>query len=382
MHNDKAAIEYKEGQRALFESSYRAIIFNIVMASVLSISLYYNNLPVKVVSIWLATVVVATIIRVLHCKVVIDKGLVEKSIGLHLKIFLLLTIVMGLTWSSIYFASIPFTNKFQLYIILMVCGGMAAGSTATLGVYMPAFYAYILAIFLPVISYNYFLWDFNAAIFATMFVWFLVAITIIAKSHQKLFRNVFFLSEQNKELMNKFEMLSITDSLTGLYNRRHFTKTLQDEFKRAKRNHHSFSLISIDVDNFKLINDNLGHPFGDQFLVYFANYLRSYLKRANDIIFRVGGDEFAILLLNTDKDITKHLCDTIKSHFMRLPKFEYTPQDMVHQQVLDKVSLSMGAVYVPFESKISVEHVIEQVDRLLYQSKHAGKNNINITTCL
>jgi diguanylate cyclase (GGDEF)-like protein len=382
MEENRSAIQYKEGQISLFDSSYRAIPFNIVLAIFLAISLLYNKLPGIITFSWLSALIIISAIRMIHCKLVIDKNLLENSANFNLKLLMVLNGLAGLIWASIYFAALGHTDKLQLYLIVLVCGGMAAGSTASLGIYLPAFFVYILAIFLPIIIYNYSLWDVNDAIFASMFVWFLMALTIIARSHQKLFANTFFLTAQNKELVCKYEMLSITDALTDLYNRRHFNKIFLDEYNRAKRNKQPFALVTIDIDNFKLVNDNLGHPFGDQFLIYFADYLKFYFKRANDIIFRVGGDEFAALLINVSEKSAQTICEQIRGEFLKNPGFEYKPRDNLHQTVLGQVSLSIGITYVPYEASATIEQIIAIADMTLYQSKHGGKNQISYLKCM
>ena len=144
-----------------------------------------------------------------------------------------------------------------------------------------------MSLFIPIIFYNYYYWEFNHVILASIFVFFLIGVSIIAKSNQVVLKKLFFLTDQNKALIDKLEALSITDSLTGLYNRRHFMEVLQEEHNRSKRNKQSFVLVSIDIDNFKVINDNLGHPIGDKFLLYVADYLKNYLLsvlRANLLI--------------------------------------------------------------------------------------------------
>lgn len=372
----KPAIEYKEGQTLLFDGSYRAIPFNITMATLLAIYLSYNGGPNSLILVWLVGMVIISSIRMIHCKLVIKKQLLDTSYNVSLKLFLILTMITGFVWAWIYFISIPYVDAQQQYVVLLVFGGMSAGATTSLAVYSTAFFVYIMSIFVPVILYNYSTWEFNPAILATMFAFFLLAITIIAKSQQRLLTKIFFLTEENKALMNKFEMLSITDALTGLYNRRHFTKAMQEEHNRAKRNQQSLVLVSIDIDNFKLINDNFGHPFGDKFLIYVAYYLKHYLRRANDIVFRLGGDEFSALLINTTEESAKDICEQIRSQFIKNPVFDYEPQDSEHKIILDKISLSMGVVYVPHDSNATIEEVLDKVDKLLYQAKHHGKNEI------
>jgi diguanylate cyclase (GGDEF)-like protein len=375
----KAPIEYQEGRRVLFDSSYRAIPFNMVLAGFISLSLYFNKAPLEIVACWLAIILVINTVRMAHCRYVVSKGLMGDDFNFHLRVFVFLTALAGLAWSCIYFASIPYVNELQRYLILLVCGGLISGSAATLAIYFPSFLAFMLTTFLPVVVYNYYLWRFDSLVFAGMLTFFLVAISVIAKSHQILFKKLFFLTEQNKNLKEQFEILSITDQLTRLYNRRYFMKIIQSEYNRAKRNKQSFALVSLDVDNFKLINDNLGHPFGDNFLVYIASYLKSYLQRANDIIFRVGGDEFSVLLLNTTEEITRQIFDKIKAEFLIQPKFDYNPQDVVHQKVLEQVSLSFGVAFVDKDAYMNIGQIIEQADWDLYQSKHEAKNRIGRT---
>lgn len=382
MKDQRAAIDYKEGQKLLFESTYNVIPFNVIAASLLAIYLYHTNVPIHVISIWLAVMVVISIIRMVHCKIVMRKNLFDKSFNIHLKLFLSMTMFTGIVWGSIYFISIPYTNSDQLYIILSIYGGMSAGSTTSLAVYFPSFLAYTLTIFIPAVTYNYYLWELNSVILATLLTLFALGITIVAKSNQKLFKKIFFLTEQNKSLMDKFEQLSITDPLTGLYNRRHFTRIIQEEHERAKRYQKSFVLIFIDIDNFKLINDNFGHIVGDKFLIYMADYLNCYLQRSNDIIFRLGGDEFAALLISTSEANTKNVCEEIKNNFLKKPNFDCSSLGRDHQKVLDQISLCIGVVHIPPDSKLSVEQIIEKVDELLYQAKNEGKNQIKYINLL
>lgn len=321
-------------------------------------------------------------IRLIHCKLVVSKNLMQNSANLQLIIFFFLTLLMGLVWTSIYFISTPYVAQQQLYGIILVFGGMTAGATTTLAIYFPSFIAYIFSIFLPVIIYNFCFLEFDPSILSIMIMFFLLAIILTARSLQDLLKRTFLLTEQNKSLTDKFEMLSITDALTGLYNRRHFTKVMQEEYNRAKRNQQSFALVSIDVDNFKLINDSLGHPFGDKFLTYIADYLKNYLRRSNDIIFRLGGDEFSALLLNSTEEKAKQICDEIKSRFLKNPKFDQGSQDGTQQQILKQISLSIGVVYVPHDSTANIEQIIEKVDQSLYKSKNDGKNQINYTKCV
>lgn len=327
MEDNRSAFQYKDGQQFLFESTYGTLMFNIGSAFFLALYLYLNNAPIEIIFVWLASMTFIIGIRRLHCKFVISNALSNGAFNFHLSLFVFLVFLTGLIWVSIYFLSIPYIDEAPLYVIIVVYGGMTAGSATTLGVYYPAFFVYLFSIFTPIVIYNYAFVEINHIIVGTIFVFFMLGVTMVAKAQQTTLRKVFFLTEQNKDLLDKFEMLSITDPLTGLYNRRHFTKIIQEEYNRAKRNQQSIVLVSIDIDNFKLINDNFGHPFGDKFLIYTADYLKNYLMPVNGVIFRLGGDEFAALIIDLTEDDTMHICHEIKTNFTKKPKFDYDVQD-------------------------------------------------------
>lgn len=374
MENNTPAIKYREGQEFLFNTSFRGIPFAMLLATVLAAYVYYNEGPKKVVIIWVTALFVLTCIRMIYFKVVINKRLLHTSASLHLKIFFYLTLLAGLIWSSIYFISIPYVEEKHQYVILLFMGAATAASTISLSIHFPSLFAFAAAILMPAMFYNLSFWNIDHSLLAAMLGLYLVGIAVIAVTNQKLLQNVFFLTKQ-------IEVLSITDELTGLYNRRYFTKMIREEYNRAKRNQQSFAFISIDVDNFKSINDNFGHTIGDKFLMYTAAYLRNYLRRANDMIFRLGGDEFAVLIINATEESTQQTCNEIKSQFIKNPNFDYDFQDNNYQRVLGQVSLSVGVVYVSYESPFSIEQIIEKADQMLYKAKNEGKNKVIYTKC-
>ncbi|MDE2237372.1 MAG: diguanylate cyclase, partial [Elusimicrobia bacterium] len=98
------------------------------------------------------------------------------------------------------------------------------------------------------------------------------------------------------ELERRLREISITDELTGLYNKRHLRERLADEAQRARRQRHRLSLLLIDLDGFKRVNDSLGHQAGDRMLRDFAEVLRRGIRGRVDAAFRYGGDEFVVLL--------------------------------------------------------------------------------------
>ncbi len=168
------------------------------------------------------------------------------------------------------------------------------------------------------------------------------------------------------ELVKKNELLSklaITDSLTELYNVRHFYDQITRELTRLKRNpNRKLSLMFIDIDHFKELNDSEGHQVGDQVLRSLGQVIRVCIRKDVDSGFRYGGDEFAIILPDTDKKQGKVAAERIAKQF---GAFKF-----------GRVSLSIGiAGAVPGEDEKSI---VKRADEALYSSKHEGRNRITL----
>jgi diguanylate cyclase (GGDEF)-like protein len=168
------------------------------------------------------------------------------------------------------------------------------------------------------------------------------------------------------ELVKKNEMLSklaITDSLTGLYNSRHFHEQIKKEMSRLKRSpDRKLSVIMIDIDHFKTLNDTLGHQMGDQILRSLGQIIRMCLRNDVDLPFRYGGDEFIILLPDTDKNQACVAAERIQKQFSSV--------------AVGGTSLSIGiAEALASEPE---ESLIRRTDNALYQSKNEGRARISL----
>lgn len=366
----------------LFEGSLKSIPFNVLLAVLLAVSLYYNHAPGFLIFTWLSAVVVISLLRWLYSHHVMKKGYQPDYINLQIYMFLFMTLITGAVWNSCYFIFTSHVNGLHEAIIILVLGGMSAGAIASLSVYIPAYCAYLLPMFLPIIVYNFWQMELDRGILASMYLLFVVMLIISAKINARLLHQTFELSDEKGRLieeltisnqkleqsLEEIKVMSITDSLTGLYNRRYFDGTLRNEMSRAKRNEHTINLIMIDIDNFKYINDTYGHPYGDTFLIYVANSIKKAIRRTTDTVFRLGGDEFAAILPNISQADSVELCNKIQKTFQKNNKH-------------DNVSLSMSVVTISSSYASAVEHIISTADRALYQAKEGGKNQI-ISKCL
>lgn len=167
----------------------------------------------------------------------------------------------------------------------------------------------------------------------------------------------------------RLEAISVTDELTGMYNRRYFFERLEEYLRAARRHRLPLSLMMIDIDLFKRVNDNYGHPAGDRVLRTIAELIRSGL-RASDISARYGGEEFIILLPYTDETearrLAHRLLTTVSSHPFPLP-----PE-------AGQMTISIGLSQLDVEHPVSGETLISRADGALYRAKRGGRNQVSV----
>jgi diguanylate cyclase (GGDEF)-like protein len=190
----------------------------------------------------------------------------------------------------------------------------------------------------------------------------------IAPGLNEIFRLIIFiliiqLVHKSKELIEKLQDLAGTDPLTLISNRRSFFKSASQELERAKRYNHVMSLVYIDLDNFKTVNDTKGHLSGDKLLKVVAEVLLNNTRQI-DLVARMGGDEFCVLLVETAKEEALLTYNKLQQEILTKMHVNEWP-----------VTLSSGIVtyHQPPES---VKDMISQADIVMYSVKRSGKNNL------
>lgn len=163
-----------------------------------------------------------------------------------------------------------------------------------------------------------------------------------------------------KKIEEELRHLSITDVLTNAYNRRYFTQKLEEEIERAKRTGRNFSLIMLDIDHFKSINDRFGHTVGDLVLKSTAEVIKNRIRKV-DTLARWGGEEFVILLPDTSVKNAARLAEELREKLSRMDI-----PDVGH------VTASFGVV--GYNQGDTVDKLVQRADDLMYEAKAAGKN--------
>lgn len=164
-----------------------------------------------------------------------------------------------------------------------------------------------------------------------------------------------------------FKEMSITDSLTGLYNRRYFDELIFREEARAKRYPQKFSLLMIDIDNFKKVNDTYGHPSGDNILKRMGEILRSR-PRNTDFVARYGGEEFSIIAPHTSKKNASVFAARILDIIAR-------EEFILNASTKARITVSIGVANFDDDAQTK-EELVKKADNALYQAKKMGKNRV------
>lgn len=170
-----------------------------------------------------------------------------------------------------------------------------------------------------------------------------------------------------KHARKGLEELSDTDELTGLKNRRAFNLAFESESRKASRYQRSFSILMLDADDLKAVNDRYGHAVGDRLIVSIAAVIRETL-RETDVLARYGGDEFIVLLTETALDRAVEVAERIRA------AVEHTSFSADGERVSSTVSIGI-ACFSPSET--AQDEVVVRADRKLYESKRRGKNTIS-----
>ncbi len=181
------------------------------------------------------------------------------------------------------------------------------------------------------------------------------------------------ITKANKELekvKKELEYLASTDVLTNLYNRRFFNETSENIFNFSFRNKDPISIIILDIDNFKKINDTYGHIVGDEALINLANLLKKH-TRESDILCRWGGEEFTILLPKTSLNGAEEVSEKIRSN---VENFSLSTNDTII-----KFTISLGLAEVEFDKESHLLDTINRADKALYIAKGNGKNRVELS---
>lgn len=201
-----------------------------------------------------------------------------------------------------------------------------------------------------------------------IFLQLAVQISILIEK-SRLYQQLYELNQQLISVQHALEHKSMHDFLTGIYNRGTIEEMLEVKYARAKRHKQPLSVIMMDVDHFKKINDTYGHPVGDAVLKTVAARMKKCL-REYDCVGRYGGEEFLIVLADADYDIALKTAERL-SQIMSEAAFIIDDKEL-------SVTLSAGVVVIESGADLNFEKIVTAADRELYRAKHNGRNRVEV----
>lgn len=293
--------------------------------------------------------------------------------------FSFLALLHVLVWSlQVAYIVLPSGMNLTSSLWLIVTAGITAGGSSSLSPSRSQAIAFTSVGLVPVVLALLWVQTEGAVAFALCMVIFLINILSIAWQQSALYRSA-LLDNLGLELYAQaLEESGRTDALTGLFNRGYFNEQSQAEWRRSARNGQSLALLLLDIDHFKSVNDRHGHLVGDRCLQLAASLLKNCVRRPSDLVARFGGEEFVLLLPETDVLGAQQLAEGVVQLFEQRGK----PTGSTVEGFADiehiGFTVSVGVVaYHPAQGG-SVERLLDCGDKALYRAKAAGRNQVSI----
>lgn len=241
--------------------------------------------------------------------------------------------------------------------------GMAGAGIPAYSVLLRTMQALIVLMVGPMIAFLFGQGETNATLLAVAGVWFFLTVMRATAVHSIAVEQSILLSHELRAAKGVAERQALTDPLTGLNNRRAFTRSAEGLVRLGRREGRTTALLLLDVDHFKRINDTHGHASGDAVLQAVAELLLANTRRS-DVCGRMGGDEFAILLPNTGLEDAMHVADKMRMSLAQHPT--HGDNGAV------RVTLSIGAISADEE----LESMLGLADKAMYVAKNAGRDRV------
>lgn len=276
--------------------------------------------------------------------------------------------LVGLVW-GIFCAMtlyIPELN-YMSFPLVVATAGLTAGGSSTLVPSRPLALGLITTLLAPG-GFTLLFSDTHNISVGILFGLFWIGMYAITKNQHREYWQGLKDSFLIKEYAAKLEHLNTLDGLTGLKNRAFFDQMIQQEMKRALRFQTHLSLLFIDIDYFKKINDIYGHPMGDECLRRLSSLLKEIIARDTDTVARYGGEEFAIILPNTTREQALIMSEKIRN--------EVEGMRIAHDDIHIRLTISIGVASTLPELNMSEERFIDQADKNLYKAKQNGRNQV------
>ena len=349
-----------EHLRVLLRHSIFVLLGNLAGSVMLVVGLW-SSVPQGLLITWMLIMIAFNVARWLAGRQ-FPSGFVGKAATRHWeKRFVVSVAISGLLWGvagGLFY--VPGQPEYGLFLALLIVG-MCAAATASLSYHRIAYPVFILPAITPIML-HLMLDDAlvaNAVGFVIPFYFtllYLLSREIYRTAHQSILGRI------NSQYQAMF------DHLTGVANRRGFEEAMDREWYRAMRDKHALSLVIADLDDFKRCNDTLGHEVGDRVLKSVAALLEQHIRRGADLVARIGGEEFAIILPDTDLNGVVALAESIRVGVHKLANSE-------HKEI-PELTMSFGIASLVPDSSLDAGLLFKRADEAVYKAKRKGKDRV------
>jgi diguanylate cyclase (GGDEF)-like protein len=343
-------------------------IVGLITLSLLLIWIYYEYVPIEMIMLWIIAQSAFIYLRFLNAKILkahLKNNDIQK-INEHIKYFLAFIIYSAFVWNlgslgGVYYAP----ANYEFISITMIMGLISAGTMSL----SPIFNVFLVYYFLMLTPQLFMMLKYgetpHIALLVLSFI-YIPYIFMLSRSIYKNLLNTIHAKEKLQSSVDELHQKNITDTLTGLRNRRYLFDSVPDIIKISQREDKNISFLMIDVDHFKKINDTYGHRTGDFVLTSLAQEMKSTV-RESDILARIGGEEFALLLYNTSNKEAYKIAEKIR--------LSVDERKLIHNDIEMHVSISIG-VSTMSSSVNNLELLYHNSDLNLYKAKESGRNRV------
>lgn len=349
--------------RDLKKRSTIGIFFYIMLSFIAVYADDYYSRHASLTLIFLLAITFICLFRLIHLPITRKMG--ERYEAFNKGIFFSSVIVTALIWGLALALIMLQKGEHTTQLVLTVCiAGLCAGGVVAFIPNLRLSILFNIAMMMPVII-TLLINRLNYPLTVMIFLYSVYLVLIAYRGNKEYWfalENEYLLEIKSLEMTR----LSNTDVLTDLYNRRFFDVELDKEWKRSGRNESLLSLILLDIDHFKNINDTYGHQVGDEYLKKTAEILTSVFKRDSDIVARYGGEEFIVLLPEVDID---HALSLAQEALHKIASLTIDHQGM---KVNTTISAGINCCIPNFNS--SPDSIITGADEALYMAKQRGRN--------
>ena len=308
-------------------------------------------------------------------------------------------VIAGLTgavWSAVYIYAasiVPVTMQYVFLMVIVIIAAISLGVTVVIQEY---FIIYLFTSVWPVAWWSLVhYWEQSYNLVIGLFLLLICAVLVSVTNRMYVsFRNMISMNweretiaqelgeltgslrdgnRQLRDARRQLTDLANVDELTGLGNRRLVNNALKEEVNRARRSGAPLSVILLDVDYFKLYNDNYGHPAGDTVLQLLADVMQRATSRAGEVVARYGGEEFILVLPGASNVSAMRTATRLRE----LVNAEAIPHE--YSDVASHITVSQGLVTIRPDGELEPMQLVEMADKALYKAKDAGRNGIEVT---